>query len=781
MNRKGLIVGFGVTALLLLLYAVSSLFNNNFWSTVLAPLVSIGPALILLTLYFKEEKSRRFWIYLSLAVFFWFLADSIWAVYDLLLAIDPEESIFIGLVYFLPNVMLCMAVGFLLITSHKIWNRLQMTLDILVISIVGISVIWMIFLGSEFEKVADFDAWSVITFSYAVTDIFCIGCIGLWQLTTGSGRKSKAMRTIMAAILLYCFVDLIYGYQYFNEIYEPNTLLDVFYLFSFVLLGWGALMHRWQSREMFIYKLPDKSDKNPYFRRSSIVILGPVGLFLLQAISWKECLLLTFILVTHQAVSGYISSGRINAQLLQHEKQVNTVLEEQIELRTRELSAINKELEIVSNHDSITSFFNRRHFMVRFDHILKENRPYETVALFFADLDHFKAINDTYGHDIGDKVLAEVGRRMKEWNIYQATVARLGGDEFVIALRGYYKIEEIAEIAQKLIDRCNETFHIPPYQFHISVSIGITRYPMDAGDRVTLLKNADIAMYHAKTQGCNQFAFYNSQINEQVERKNRIEMLLRVIDYDQEFKLRYQPQFSTTTLELKGFEALLDWESPILGQVPPNEFISIAEETGVIIPIGEWVISRAAAQIGQWNRQHNLQLSIGINVSPKQLDSTNFITHVEKTFKALEIPPEWLDFEIIESAAMKGSGLIPGMLLTLSALGVNISIDEFGTGYSSLNYLKRYSIDRLKIARSMVENIAVGNCDYQIIKAIILMAKAMNIRTIAQGVETEEQRRLLSELECDEVQGFLFGQPMIAEQAGINCLQNSVEAKQNAN
>lgn len=771
MNKKGLIVGFGVTGLLLLFYAVSSFLKNDFWSDILAPLVSIGPALILLTLFFKEKKFRRFWIYLSLAVFFWFLADSFWAVYDLVLGIDPEESLLIASIYLLPNVMLCMAVGFLLLTSHKIWNRLQMTFDILAMSIIGISVIWMIFLGSEFEKLTTFDAWSVITFSYAVMDVFCISCIGLWQMTTDGGKISPAMRTVMVGILLFCSVDLVYSYQYFKDIYEANTFLDVCYLFSFVLIGWGALLHRQQSREMVIFKILNKPDKSQFFRRRMILILGPAGLYLLQVIGWKECLFLTFILVTHQAISGYISSGRINAQLLQHEKRINSVLEEQIELRTRELTAINKELEIVSNHDSITSFFNRRHFMVRFDHLLRETRPYETVALFFADLDHFKAINDTYGHDIGDKVLAEVGRRMKEWNSYQATVARLGGDEFVLALRGYYKTEDIADIAQKLINRCNEPFHIPPYQFHISVSIGITRYPMDAGDHVTLLKNADIAMYHAKAQGCNRYAFFNSLINAQAARKNKIEMLLREIDFDQELKLRYQPQFSTATLELKGFEAFLDWESPILGLVPPKEFISIAEETGVIVPIGEWVVSQAARQIDNWNRKHDLQLRIGINISPKQLESTNFIPHVANTIKVLGISPGWLDFEIVESAAMKDTGMICDMLLKLSELGVNISIDEFGTGYSSLSYLKRFSIDRLKIARSMVENIADGNSDSQIIKAIIMMAKAMNISTIAQGIETEAQRQVLSDLDCEELQGFLFGQPMNAAQVEICCLQ----------
>ncbi len=759
--RKRITAVFIMMTIMMLLYAVSAIMQNGIWGDILAPLATLGPSVVLLILFVKEKKSRSIWLFAALATITWCLTDALWGVYSLVLGWDPGESLLIAALYFLPNLFLCLTTGYLLMSGHKKWNRLQRILDLLVTTFIGLTSIWVILLKSQFEMLASMDAWSLITFIYAVTDVFCIGCVILWALNIGDSKVSKAMVVFIAGILMYNICDLVYDYQFLQGTYVANTMIDVIYIGSFFVISCGALWHRWYPVDLVFHTPTELPEKNNYLSRSLILALIPILMKAVQIISWSEFFGLIVILVLYQIFSTYIASVRINAKLLQHEKSMNKMLEEQIDIRTKELLEINKNLETVSNHDMITNFYNRRYFMTQLDHMLKQTPETEQVALLFADVDRFKAINDTFGHDIGDQVLVEIANRMTLWNMYGATMARLGGDEFVIAIRGIESSEQIAEIAQELITRCNESIFLATYHFHITISIGITLYPIDARDPIAMLKNADIAMYHAKSQGCNQLSFFSSMIKEQVTRKSELEMLLRYADFNSEFFLRYQPQFSTQTEELVGFEAFLNWNSPGVGLVKPSEFIQIAEETGLIIPISEWVIQEAVDQICIWNKRVDKHLRMSINISSKQLDTVHFIPFIENLIARSDIDPKCLGFEIVENFAMSGSGQTMTIMQTLHDLGVNIIIDNFGIGYSSLSYLKKYAIDSLKIARPLTENIDSDQNDYQIVKATIMMAQAMGIKTVA-AVETPKQLRVLAELGCDEVQGYLFGHPMVA-------------------
>lgn len=752
-----------------ILYA-ASLWLGDKWGDITAPLPSLSVSTVLAVMFFRFRNMRAVWLMSALSVFAWFITDVLWAIYSLVLNSDPNESLLIAFAYLMTNLFMAIAAAFLLFSRHNTWHRLQMIMDMLAVSFVGLTSVWILFIRGSFQALVDVRSedfvWNLITFGYGVTDIFIIGCLILWATTIEKVKVPRQLNYFLGGFISYAICDLIFCVQYFQNSYNDNTWLDICYQLSFVLIGIGALKMIYIGQEIIPSKSVDQTDNLHSIRRSTILLLIPFLLFFIPSIKfgWTEFIFLLSILVIHQVFSSYFASARINARLLEHEKQMNKILEEQIAMRTRELMAINKELEKVSNHDSITNFYNRRFFMIRFDNMLKEAEKTELVALFFADLDRFKAINDTFGHDVGDKVLVEIARRMTDWNSYQATIARLGGDEFVVAIRGQYGFDDIAGIAEKLIRRCSEPIVIPPYQFHVTISVGITLYPTDAQEHITMLKNADIAMYHAKAQGCNQFAFFSTLINEQVSRRTELEKLIRKADYEQEFAVHYQPQFLTSG-ELIGFEALLHWNSPKLGLVSPEEFVPIAEESGQVIPLGEWVMQKAATQIAGWNSQYSQQLRMGINISPKQLESVHFLEKVDKIIHFAGVQPNWLDFEVSESFALKSDSPIAVVLQELSDLGVNISVDDFGTGYSSLSYLKRFPIDRLKIARILTENISEGGSDYQIIKAILMVARAMGIETVAEGVENQEQLSLLAELECDAVQGFLLGRPMSASDA----------------
>ncbi|HBP39045.1 MAG TPA: GGDEF-domain containing protein [Clostridiales bacterium] len=751
-------------------YVLAVVSGSETGTFIASPLCTLLCACALACAYYRTRDFRIHWLLGSLACLFWSAADLVWMAEAWLWGADPNQSPLVTWLYMLPSSFFTASAVLMLGVRRKIWDKIQLFLDILAVACMALAVAWILFFNEQFTALLQMSPEDLFPFAGAFSSLITIGCIGAWFLTLERWHLAPAMKIFVAGLLLYAITDLVYSYEYIMGIYRANEFLDIVYLLAMLLAGSGGYLQVRQQSGILTGGSRNRKPSGQRFK-SAVLLAAPLFVCLVKGFEWREIAFLVGIFIVHQIISGYVNSAHINDKLRLHEKQMGQLLEEQIALRTQELVAINKELENVSNHDTVTSFYNRRYFLMALDRLLKEVKINETVVIFFIDLDRFKSINDTCGHDIGDHVLMEIARRIKAWNQYDAILARMGGDEFVCALRGHYCQEDVAGLAGELIRKCHEPISVPPYQFQITISVGATFYPDDAQDRGTLLKNADIAMYHAKAQGCNQLAFYNQLIHERVARKSELEHLLSQSDYDREFELYYQPIYDAANGTLTGAEALLHWNSPVLGSVPPAEFIPIAEEIGCIIPLGEWVLQQAAIQIRDWNRRYGRKLRISINISPQQLEPVRFAENLAQLVQRTGIDPEWLDLEIVERVAMNGAEPVAAVLHALSGIGVAVSIDNFGTGYSSLSYLQRFSIDRLKIARPLVENIAVNPGEYQIIKAIVLMAKALGIKTTAEGVETTEQLQILAELQCDEVQGFLTGQPMTAQMLEASCLK----------
>ena len=367
---------------------------------------------------------------------------------------------------------------------------------------------------------------------------------------------------------------------------------------------------------------------------------------------------------------------------------------------------------------------------------------------------------------MGDEVLRIISNRFIAWQGEDKFVARVGGDEFaVIHSHDALANKQINhEICAQILGLFTDFITIGDYVFSVSASIGISRYPYDATDKYSLVKHADLAMYQAKKSGDpSKCVFYSREHGEQVKRKNEIELLLKTIDYDKEFSLHYQPQFSIDGKLLLGVEALIRWQNANLGFVSPTEFIQIAEETGSIIKVGKWVIDTAFRQIKAWHVMGYKTLQIGINLSPLQFDSVDFFPYIIEKINTYQIDPAWIEFEITESSAMNSGTISEEIFTALANLGVQISIDDFGTGYSSLSYLKRFDIDRLKIAKELIDHIVDDYEERLIIKSIILMAKGLGLFTIAEGVETKEQLDILTELECNAIQGYYYSKPLTKE------------------
>ena len=423
-----------------------------------------------------------------------------------------------------------------------------------------------------------------------------------------------------------------------------------------------------------------------------------------------------------------------------------------------------REVQQLAYFDSLTGLPNRALLNDRLSQILAQSeREGWLVGILFLDIDRFKCINDTQGHATGDKLLQSVAKRLQKRLRESDTVARLGGDEFVIVLSAVKHEQDISHVTQEIMEALSMPFEIGELEIFISASIGIAISPLDGHDVGILLRNADTAMYVAKESGRNNYKFFSNEMNlKAVERMALENNLRRALEKD-ELSLVYQPQIDTRTGLMTGVEALLRWNHPETGSISPGKFIPIAEETGLIIPIGEWVLASACRQARSWIDGGFTSLCVAVNISGCQFKQGNLANLVRQVLEETGLAPANLELELTESILMDNAESAINMLKELKTIGVNLAIDDFGTGYSSLTYLKHFPIDRLKIDQMFIRNITTDANDASISKAIIAMAHSLRMDVIAEGVETKEQKEFLAANDCFEMQGYYFCRPVSAE------------------
>lgn len=422
---------------------------------------------------------------------------------------------------------------------------------------------------------------------------------------------------------------------------------------------------------------------------------------------------------------------------------------------------IEEELRRLAHYDSLTGVANRYTLNTSLENFIIIASQYnQKLAVLFLDLDRFKHINDTLGHSYGDLLLKKVSARLKSLIKNKDIIARLGGDEFVIVLTDIENPKEAVQIAEDIINALTKSFLLDHHEVFISTSIGISFFPQDGQSMELLLRNADKAMYKAKSSGKNQYELYHSDMHHDESKQMKMEVLLRKAITQDEFFLVYHPQVDLITKQIVGVEALIRWKQEELGIVSPAEFIPLAEETGLIIPISEWVIRQACEDIQKLENHGYTDVRMSVNISALHFNQENFIKSIEQIFSQANVNPNKFYFELTESMIMPNAKETIGKLVTLKKLGIRLSVDDFGTGYSSLSYLNRFPLDTLKIDKSFISKIGIYEDDSCIVETIITIAHRLNLKVVAEGVENKKQLDFLQKNNCDEVQGYYMTKPL---------------------
>lgn len=468
----------------------------------------------------------------------------------------------------------------------------------------------------------------------------------------------------------------------------------------------------------------------------------------------------------------------------------NRLLDERVQARTRELSEANKSLEaeiqermgaelklaFLAHHDPLTGLPNRILLQERIESAIERAKREQTAfAILFIDLDNFKNVNDTLGHPIGDILLQQVSMELQRHVRGVDTLARVGGDEFILLVEVGSR-EHVETMAQKIIDVFSQPYHVVDHELYLGATLGISMYPLDGGDGHTLIRNADTAMYRAKAERRNNYRFYAPEMTASAEERLRLDSLLRRSLENNELRLAYQPQVDLSSGAMVGVEALLRWQHPSLGNIPPARFIPVAEETGFINELGIWVLRQACRQMRDWLDSGSGIPKVAVNVSGKQFEREDFVDSLRKVLAETGIPPERLELEITESAIMLAPN-VNTLLQSLRDTGVQLSIDDFGTGYSSLSNLKQLPIHKLKIDRSFVRDLEHSGNDLAIVRSVIALARTMGLATLAEGVENAEQARFLVQEGCELAQGFFYSEAVSPEEVARDWASRQSQAQ----
>lgn len=751
---------FGIQFILLVTYSVMALLENQEFSNFLSPLLLMLAGIGILLTSYNRKETRIYWRLLAFGILFWSFTDFIWFTEYNLLGGAPEENNIYGYLYAVTNILFAYSCCLFFYKNINKWHFVQLITDTGLVMLVLFLTVKSSLFGLIEVSNLNIHEW-ITTFINLFTDIIILSVLVAMAISKHEHRFNGAVRMLFIGLMLFPLADLLYAYMIYYDIYIANNITDVMFMWSLSLVAYSAAYLMSMGTESFEESYLEDDLHSKEGVRFKWLILLPLSFYIFGHIDFTTIIEVTALLGLHHFVSLYFKKVKEVEELLSQEKEYSELLDKKVKERTLELEKSNETLNYLVNMDSLCDLPNRRSFIEKIEKLSKSNSGF---ALYYLDLDRFKLINDIHGHEMGDRVLIELSRNLRFWRPENVFVSRIGGDEFGLIYEYEGSREDNVKIAREIMNIFKMPIEIDAFKFSLGASIGISKFPDDSRDRIQLMKYADIAMLQAKKISSGErIVFYKSHLSERIERTNHVELLLKNANFDDEFKLVYQPQIDVKSERVIGAEALLRWNSPVIGNVSPGEFIPIAEQSELILDIGKWVIEKSMLQLKKWNNEYDKNFKMGINISPIQFDSIDFFSYIVLKINEIGVLSSNIDFEITENSAMNSGVVMEEIFTSLSGLGVQISIDDFGTGYSSLSYIKRFDIDRLKIAKELIDNIAIDHVDRLIIKAIIMMAKGMGLATIAEGVETIQQLEYLRAEGCDEVQGYYYCKPISSD------------------
>ncbi len=710
------------------------------------------------------------WLITALGLVVWGVSDLVWSVIVLIPGGEPERFVPLMYSYVVLNACLVASIAYIAVHRRNRESFPQFIVDFVALLVGSGAFLWYVFFRGALDTTTAVDHAAFSSQITLVLDVLLVTIAAAVFLSFERSRVPLFLKIAFVACLAFVAVDVAYIHEFLTGTYTSHGLIDALYILCILALGGAAALHL--DGEPITESLRSEGvSPRGFIRRSALLLLLPACAAATGLVSPSELVFFLVVALAHQTTSLFLRRIEHGEASLREKARRTELLEATIADRTRELRTLNQTLENLLKRDAITGQFNRKYFLEKIDEWIQAGdrapvgEPCETqkVWLLILDFDRFKTVNDSYGHDVGDQSLRVAGKRLEALSNDRTVFARLGGDEFGFICRRCPN-ESVDPLVRTIADLVSEPIKVGAFTIHLSVSVGASSWPDDALTRSDLMRHADIALYIAKRKRGDCVSYFDSRANAGVERSHQIDLALGKANFDREFTLVYQPQITVGGRRLVGMEALVRWSSPELGDVRPDEFIPIAEENGVIIPLSDWIMEKALTQISAWNRAYGRDLRMGINVSPLQLDDTLFLPRLEETIRTIGAKCEWVNLEFTERSAMKDELFIVNVFKRLSELGIVSSMDDFGTGYSSLSYLKRFEIDYLKIAKQLIDGIATSETEREIVQAIIMMATALGLRTIAEGVEEEEQLRRLEALGCDEIQGYYFGKPVPPEE-----------------
>ncbi|MFC5468057.1 EAL domain-containing protein [Cohnella suwonensis] len=695
-----------------------------------------------------RDGVRTFWYMMAAGCASYFAAQLIWVYYDWIFGITPMISI-ADLFWDLQNFLYIAAFGYIHFKEKRVFQGIRFGFDILILMLAVTTVSWQFGVRPYLESLfSNHSSLATLTaLFYPISDLFLVVSLFAVHMAYRPLFHKAALSYMTIGFIVFIAYDSFYFYLTASNSYEPGGWMDSLCDIALFLLAFAGISSVGIPQEQAKSRSGSGNAGKVFVR----VVLPYVGLLVL----------LVFMIDRIAVVDGIVIGSAVMIVLILI-RQVTVLLENDSLLgKLRKALA---QARYLANHDALSELPNRRYFEKMLMEAIEEAaRVGERIAVLFMDLDRFKYMNDSFGHLKGDLVIRHVAERLKQVMNEDRIVARLAGDEFTVLVRHVGSRQELAGLAQSILAAVATPYVLDHVELQTTASVGVAVFPEDGAEVAKLMKRADAAMYKAKERGGNKYEFYQSALDGIHRNKIKLERSLRKALEREEFVLYYQPQVSAADGTAGGAEALIRWVHD--GRfVSPGDFIPVAEETGLIVPIGDWVMRTACRQAKLWQDAGMPQMKMGINVSPVQLQQDDFVETVTRILSETGFQPHLLVLEITEGIAIRDIQDTVDKLVALKAMGIRISMDDFGTGYSSLGFLQTFKVDELKIAQTFISHIAEKDDHAQIVKAIVAMAHSLELDVIAEGVETREQFAIMRELQCDWIQGYYFCKPMPSEE-----------------